>query len=64
MKEYSNYLSTLYGEGTEARNLPETKRVFTETELQGALRMALLARGIRLTEAGELKKEPGKGKVA
>jgi hypothetical protein len=53
MKEYNNYLSTFYEEGTEARDLPERKKVYTETELQGALRIALTTHGIRLTEEGE-----------
>lgn len=50
MKEYSNYLSRFYGEGSEARNLPETTLVWTEHEVQRALSRALLEHGVRTGE--------------
>lgn len=46
-KEYSNYLSQFYGNGSAAENLPASKRVYTEAEMQRALSMALLQNGIR-----------------
>ena len=46
MKEYNNYLSRFYKEGTPAENLPASKRVFTESEMQAALSRALCAHRI------------------
>jgi len=46
VKEFNNYLSQFYGEGSAAENLPASKRVFTEAELQTALSRALLHHGI------------------
>ena len=54
-KEYKNYLSKFYGEGSQARNIPEKTIVYTESELQSALRIALTTFGIRLDEEGELQ---------
>lgn len=47
MKEFDNYLSQFYGNGSAAENLPASKRVYTEAEMQRALSMALLQNGIR-----------------
>lgn len=42
----NNYLSQFYGKGSAAENLPASKRVFTESEMQAALSRALLQHGI------------------
>jgi hypothetical protein len=46
MKEFNNYLSQFYEKGSMAENLPASKLVYTETELQAALSRALLHHGI------------------
>jgi len=46
MKEFNNYLSQFYEKGSMAENLPASKLVYTETELQTALSRALLHHGI------------------
>ena len=45
-REYHNYLSHFYEKGTYAQDLPPTKRVFTESEMQRALSKALMYHGI------------------
>ena len=55
MKEYRNALSKFYGDGSQAGNVPGKQRVYTETELQGAIRTALLSYGIRLNDEGALQ---------
>ena len=46
MKEYDNYLSRFYEEGTRAEDLPGSKRVYTESEMQTALSRILCKHGI------------------
>ena len=46
MKEFVNYLAHFYEEGTPAQDLPPSKRVFTEAEMQRALSKALTYHGI------------------
>ena len=46
MKEFMNYISHFYDEGTPARDLPPSKLVFTEAELQRAISKALMYHGI------------------
>lgn len=46
MREYMNYLSHFYDEGTPAKELPPEKRVYTESEMQRALSKALMYHGI------------------
>lgn len=53
MKEFDNYLSQFYEEGSAAENLPASKRVFTESEMQTALSRALLQHGIHAHLEGE-----------
>ena len=64
-KEYHNYLSHFYEEGSLAQDLPPTKRVFTESEMQRAISKALMYHGIyshitREEENGKEKKEVDK----
>lgn len=46
MREYQNYLSHFYEEGTPAEDLPPKKRVYTESEMQRAISKALMYHGI------------------
>lgn len=46
MREYMNYLSHFYDEGSYAEDLPPKQRVYTETEMQRALSKALIYHGI------------------
>ena len=55
VKEYKNDLTKFYGDGSQAGNVPGKTIVYTESELQGALRIALTTFGIRLDEEGELQ---------
>ena len=41
-----NYISHFYDEGTPAQDLPPSKLVFTEAELQRAISKALMYHGI------------------
>ena len=45
-REYHNYLSHFYDEGSLAEDLPPKKRVYTESEMQRALSKALTYHGI------------------
>lgn len=45
-KEYINYISHFYEEGTPAEDLPPKKRVYTESEMQRAISKALMYHGI------------------
>lgn len=61
MKEYMNYISHFYDEGSLAQDLPPNKRVFTESEMQRAISKALMYHGIynhlREEEKNERKKK-------
>jgi hypothetical protein len=46
MREYMNYLSHFYEEGSLAQDLPPNQRVYTEHEMQRALSKALMYHGI------------------
>ena len=56
-KEYHNYLSHFYEKGTHAQDLPPTKRVFTESEMQRAISKALMYHGIYSHITREEKKD-------
>jgi len=60
-REYHNYLSHFYEEGSAAEDLPPKKRVYTESEMQRAISKALMYHGIynhlRNEEKNERKKK-------